>query len=140
LNICFVSRALPVHRLGGLEHHLRDLALALGGRGHRVHILTTSGGATDAIAGEMPNAVRVSELPGTRPGDYSIRFFREMSGALKDLNQRENFDVIIPIEFAGLFLPQREGDVPVVPLIHGTMTTETPLHPRYWQRLSLAEK
>lgn len=140
LSICFVSRALPVHRLGGLEHHLRDLSLALVARGHRVHILTTSGGATDPITADAHGSIAISEVPGTAPGDYSMLFLRETRAALLSLAAKETFDVIIPVEFAGLFLPRKIRGVPVVPLIHGTMTTETPLHPRFWQHLTLAEK
>lgn len=139
MKMCFVSRALPVHRLGGLEHHLGDLAGALAKRGHEVHVLTTTGGAVKGIAGELLNP-RIHIIPGTAPGDYDVVFFRRVHAALQELHGRYAFDIIIPIDMAGLFVRCARFNVPVVPLIHGTMTSEVPLDRRYWCHLGALER
>lgn len=139
MKILFVVRALPVHRLGGLENHGRDLAVALAERGHQVCLLTTTGGAA-ATLGPHRLRLEIREIPGTRPGDYSMVFFRRAEAAALDLHRQAPFDVIVPIDLAGLFMNAARFDVPVIPLIHGTMTSEVPLDWRHWRHLTLADK
>ncbi len=138
MRICFVSRALPVHRLGGLEYHLLDLAVALAHCGHQILILTTRGGARDK-AGEVQN-ITIHEIPGTKPGDYSMGFFLRVKKAARDICAKHSIDVLCPIDLAGLFLAPADFPAKVVPLIHGTLTSEVPLDWRYWPHLSPGAK
>lgn len=139
MRICFVVRALPVHRLGGLEHHIRDLTLGLAERGHEVDIVTTRGGGADELA-KVGQFIRVHEISGTRPGNYDLKFFRQAQGVVKELHERRRFDVIVPVDLAGMFVLDCRFDVPVVPLIHGTLTSEVPLDRRYWAHLPKGER
>lgn len=136
LSICFVSRALPVHRLGGLEYHLRDLARALSFRGHKVSILTTSGGAGE----KFPDGVKVYEIPRTAGGDYNVAFFRSAGKAAKALCEKVKADVLCPVDLAGLFLRPKDYSAVVIPLIHGTLTSEVPLDWRFRRHLGLLMK
>ena len=144
MRLCFISRALPIHRLGGLELHLRDLAVALASRGHDVTIITTAGGSQDAIAKAPPAAgspgIGIREIPGSAPGDYSVAFFRHLPVALQQVLKGDQCDCVIPVDLAGLFLPAKINGVAVVPLVHGTLRTEVPLDSRYWAHLKTAEK
>lgn len=139
MKILFVVRALPVHRLGGLEHHVRDLAVALARRGHQICVLTSAGGAAAPLGADATNP-QIREIPGTLPGDYSMVFFRRAEAAALDLHRHYAFDMVVPIDLAGLFIRPELFNVPVVPLIHGTMTSEVPLDWRHWRHLSAAEK
>lgn len=139
MKICFVVRALPVHRLGGLEHHVRDLAFALNERGHEIFIVTTSGGRGDDL-GVNGRGLSIYEIPGSKAGDYSLGFFRKAGRIVRRLHDERRFDFVVPIDFAGMFLGTDRFDVPVVPLIHGTMTSEVPLDRHHWRHLSVGDK
>ncbi len=139
LTICIAVRALPVHRLGGLEHHARDLAVALARRGHSVHIVTTPGCAR-AKFGPEDGAITVHVLPGVAPADYSIKFFLRIGKFLERICRENQVDVLCPVDMAGMFVYARYFSAAVVPIIHGTMTSEVPLDWRYRQRLSLGGK
>jgi len=139
LNIGLVVRALPVQRLGGLEYHAHDLAVGLARRGHRVHIISTLGAGREqwpAISGQ----IQVHEMATAAPANYSLRFFYSIKSVLIGLCRECSLDIIIAVDLAGLFLNPRNIPVPVVSLIHGTMTSEVPLDWRYWRRLNLFQK
>ncbi|MCX7625422.1 MAG: glycosyltransferase family 4 protein, partial [Candidatus Sumerlaeaceae bacterium] len=132
-----VVRALPVHRFGGLEYHSYDLAHALQRRGCSVTIVTSR--HPKGIQHEtLASGVEVFYLRRGTPGDYSLAFFRDVEKLVDELDRRQRFDVIHAQEFAGLAMKPKAGRFVVT--IHGTLTTETPLDRRYWERLSLYER
>src|SRR5690606_38731542 len=47
-----------------------------------------------------------------------------------------NPDVICPIDLAGLFMDPADFPIPIVPIIHGTMTSEVPLDWRFSRNIS----
>jgi glycosyltransferase involved in cell wall biosynthesis len=131
-------RALPVHRAGGLEFHTWDLVRALARRGHEIVLLTSKLTHEDRIRMNLPDGVTVHEVPGTRPGNYSISFFRNAETAITRLDAEQRFDIVHAQELAGLFLNPRAGRYLVT--VHGTMTSEVPLDRRYFSRLTPREK
>jgi glycosyltransferase involved in cell wall biosynthesis len=130
-------RALPFHRLGGLELHTVDLAAALTRRGHTVTLVTSSHPQGDARSEPTPG-VEALHLPSGPPGDYSAAFFRAMEPFVARLDGAQRFDLIHAQEFAGLFLAPRRGRFACT--IHGTMFSETQLDRRYFARLTGREK
>lgn len=130
-------RALPVHRLGGLEFHTLDLANALQALGHEMLLLTSR--HPEGLCEEtLASGVRVRYLEQGRPGDYTVPFFREMNELVEQLDCHEHFDIIHTQEFAGLLFKAHPGRF--VCTIHGTMFSEVPLDRRYFRRLGLREK
>lgn len=137
MKVALLVRALPAHRMGGLELHTRDLAVALDARGHEVHVFTTPlpiQPGPDLLA----QSIRVHTLPRARPADYSILFWQGLRRLVEAEERSGNFDVIHAQEFAGLYW--RRFDEPFVCTVHGTMFSETLLDRRYFARLSPAEK
>lgn len=143
LHICMVVRALPRHRLGGLEFHTLDLSIALTELGHKVSIVTTEFDAENRFPQLdetcMTENFAIYCIPGTRPGDYSLAFWNRLPDFLRDLHTQSPFDVVHFQDFAGLFLA-RIFPLPFVVTVHGTMFSEVPLDYRYRSRLSLPEK
>ncbi len=138
LNICLITRALPVHRLGGLENHVRDLCVALAQRGHMVHLITTQGGNNDLLSDH--SGVTIYEIPNSTPGNYSIAFFLKLNEIVRTIALDKNVDVICPVDLAGLFIPPSAFQGVVVPIIHGTMTSEVELDWRFWQHIRMMDK
>lgn len=136
LSICMVVRALPFHRQGGLEYHTWDLAGALARRGNRVVLLTSAPPANGLC--ELPANVVVEQIRGSKPGDYSMAFYRNLNAEVDRLDKLHSFDVIHAQELAGLSLRARPGRLVVT--VHGTMTSETPLYRHYWRRLGWSER
>jgi D-inositol-3-phosphate glycosyltransferase len=130
-------RALPVHRLGGLELHTLDLASALARRGHEM-TLVTSRHPQGLERSEPAPGVEALHLPSGAPGDYSVAFFRGMEPSVARLDADRHFDLVHAQEFAGLFLAPRPGRLACT--VHGTMFSETPLDRRHFARLGAREK
>jgi len=137
MRIALIVRALPVHRLGGLEYHTWDLANALQKSGCHVTIITSRHpqGCEKEL---LPSGVEVFYLPTGPSGDYSMAFFRGVEKLTAALDSQKKFDIIHAQEFAGIFMKPRPGRFVVT--VHGTLTTETPLDRRYFAHLRLAEK
>jgi len=137
MKVAMVVRALPVHRLGGLEWHAHDLANALQKVGCEVTLITSQ--HPQGLRKEVwPNGVQVHYLGEGPAGDYSLAFFRGVERLVEELDECEHFDIIHAQEFAGLFMGRRPGRFVVT--VHGTMTTETPLDRRYRAHLSWGEQ
>lgn len=131
-----VVRALPVHRLGGLEWHTADLAHGLMDLGHAVTVFTSAcPGEPLMDAGEF--RFPVVYLEGGRSGDYGLSFFLKMSRLVEEHDRSRGFDIIHCQEFAALAFTRFRGRLVVT--VHGTMTSETPLHAQYRRQVSLAE-
>jgi glycosyltransferase involved in cell wall biosynthesis len=136
LRILLVNRALPCHRPGGLERHVEDLALGLAARGHAVHLL--------AAAVPPPHAARFAAAgvtlhpaPAADPQRYTLGYLRAAGPAIERLLAAHAFDLIHIQEFAAGFWTPRAGMPPVVLTVHGTITSETPLHRDVYPALAL---
>jgi glycosyltransferase involved in cell wall biosynthesis len=126
LKIAFISDwFLP--RIGGLELHVRDLALELIRKGHEVHVVTPTQG--DERVDEIPvHRLRIRLFPYykficTREG------FRTMESVLKE----QKFDlvhchasVITPAAYGGAYLAQKLG-IPTVVTGHSIWKYFKPL-------------
>jgi glycosyltransferase involved in cell wall biosynthesis len=97
-------------RVGGIELHLRDLALALRATGVDAHIVTTTRG--EAVVDGVPvHRVHTPLLPGAR-----VAFLPGMLREIEGLIRRESFDVVhahasivSPVAFAGAIAARRAG-------------------------------
>jgi len=136
-----VVRALPVHRLGGLELHTRDLAVALAERGHEVHLVTSAKprpGTACSDAPSLPDNITVNYLPIGTPGDYSALYFAGIGAYARQICRRiGGADILHTQEFAGLFMkhPSPEIAASWVTTVHGTMLSETALDHRYLRKM-----
>jgi glycosyltransferase involved in cell wall biosynthesis len=97
-------------RLGGIELHLRDLALALRAAGVDARIVTTTRGDPE-VDGVPVHRVRTPLAPGA-----GFAFWPGMVGQVDRLIRREAFDVVhahasvvSPVAFAGAIAARRAG-------------------------------
>lgn len=113
LKIAFISDwFLP--RIGGLELHVRDLALELIRKGHEVHVVTPTEG-DERVEGIPVHRLQVRLFPR-----YKFICDREGFKAMEAVLKKENFDlvhchasVITPAAYGGAYLAQKLG-VPTV--------------------------
>jgi glycosyltransferase involved in cell wall biosynthesis len=122
MKICLLTRALPCHIHGGLEHHTITLANELVKNDNQVTILTT--GHNDNLpCNEKYENIEVIHLAGTNPGKYNLSFFYN---SLKHIRSTHTFDIIHSQGFAA-FGYMVAKQYPLITTIHGTPTSETML-------------
>ena len=97
-------------RLGGIELHLRDLALALRAAGVDAHVVTTTRGEPE-VDGVPVHRLRTPLAPGA-----GFAVWPGVIGDVERLIRSEGFDVVhshasvvSPIAFAGAFAARRAG-------------------------------
>ena len=102
-------------RQGGIELHLRDLALALRARGVDARIVTTTRGA-DEVDGVPVHRVRVALAPGA-----GFAWTPRALSSVRDVIRAEQFDVVhahasvvSPVAYAGALAGAREGAASVL--------------------------
>lgn len=144
MKIVFVVRALPFHRLGGLELHTHDLAVALAARGHEVTIVTSAAPThANNDAPHFAENVRVAYLPIGTAGNYSFSYFAGIGSYTAQICKRlGGVDILHTQEFAGLFMRRPAANVARawVHTVHGTMFSETALDRRYLRTASWGER
>lgn len=130
-----INRALPQHWAGGLERHVEDLALGLAGAGWGVSLLAAP--LDPAEAGRYRAAgIDVFAADCAAPRRYSFRYMRGIGRVVERLLANQRFDLIHAHEFAlGAWRPPASAP-PLVLSVHGTITSETPLHPDVYARLA----
>jgi len=140
-RVLIVSRSLPCHVSGGLEFHVVDQAVGLAREGVQVHLLSTP--VPNPYKAELAaRGVTLHTLENAKPGIYTRDYFRRIGRKIIELhNSLEYFDIIHghefalgpPIDHRGLtyFMTPK-----IVITVHGTITTETPLHPDVFIHLS----
>ena len=108
-------------RFGGLELHLRDVALQLRARGHDVHIITGIRGA-DELDGVRIHRLNVPQFP-----KYGFVYTPGALRKIREILQREQFDVVhchvsyvSPTAFLGAYLGKKMG-IPTVVTFHSFM-------------------
>jgi glycosyltransferase involved in cell wall biosynthesis len=127
MKVLLVNRALPYHVAGGLERFVEDLALGLAGAGVDLHLLTASLPATEK-ARLAEGGITAHDAPACDSARYSLRYMAGIGGRIEFLHARHRFDVIHAQEFAlGMWNPPLSAP-PIVLSVHGTITSETPLH------------
>lgn len=138
-RILMVTRSLPCHVAGGLEHHVQDLAVRLAVEGARVDILTA------AVPPEYRQALSVRgigviAMEGCPPGAYSLAWLRGAGPMIARLCRERDYRIIHGHEFAFGFMkmPLAGTAARCVLTVHGTITSETPLHPDVYERLDAA--
>lgn len=102
-------------RQGGIELHLRDLALALRNRGVDARVVTTTRGA-DEVDGVPVHRVPAALAPGA-----GFAFTPRSMGRLRELIRGEKFDVVhahasvvSPVAYAGALAGARAGAASLV--------------------------
>ncbi len=136
-KILMIARSLPCHVRGGLEYHVVDLAMGLTAKGAEVELLSTP--VPDSYRRELESSgLKVHEVPGVPAGRYSFPYFRRVGAVIRRLQKERGFDVIHAHEFGFGFAPPSEEEVgaKIVLSVHGTITSETPLHPDVFRALS----
>ncbi|GAB4316086.1 MAG: hypothetical protein Kow0059_08460 [Candidatus Sumerlaeia bacterium] len=137
LSVVLLTRALPLHRSGGLEFHSAHLARGLAEAGVRVCVVTTADPNDPArCEGELAGRVPVHFLPGTPPGGYNLRAFGEFARAARFHAHGEGRVVIHAQGFAGFAVRAGHPRQRFVLTVHGTLWSETPLWPDCWRRLT----
>ena len=108
-------------RMGGIELHLRDLALALRHRGADARVVTTTPGA-EIVEGVPVHRVSVPLLPGA-----GVSMSPMIVDRLADLMRAERFDivhahasVVSPVAYAGAIAGARAG-IPAVITFHSML-------------------
>jgi glycosyltransferase involved in cell wall biosynthesis len=136
-KILLVCRSLPSHLPGGIEHHVVDLGAGLIAEGLQVGLLSTPltpGARTELEA----SGFRVHEVPGVPPGRYTRRYFRAVGAAIDAAVASEAYDLIHGQEFGLGLWSGPKGDSPRwVLTVHGTVTSETALHPDVFRALGV---
>lgn len=144
LRVLMVSRSMPCHVAGGLERHVEDLALGLASRGVGVELLTTAlpPSETERYRAGGVTPVEIRDVP---PGRYSLGWFRH-AGAFVDRALAEGrHDWVHAHEFGAGFArlgrapesadPSTRRRTRFALSVHGTIDSETPLHPDLFSRL-----
>lgn len=137
LRILLVNRALPAHGPGGLERHVEDLALGLRAAGCQVHLLSAP-----LLPAERPRleraGVQLHAIPSANPAHYTVRYLLTVGRSIQQVLKRHPCDLIHAQEFAlGFWIPPPSAP-PLVLTVHGTITSETPLHPDVYEKLDRA--
>lgn len=114
-------------RIGGIELHLRDLALHLMARGHEVHVVTPNPGP-DTVDGVPVVRVQAARLPGaqvlcTRGGFTAIG---DAVAALRPDVVHAHVSIISPAAYAGAAAAARLG-LPTVLTFHSVIAGLAPL-------------
>src|SRR3712207_9128532 len=96
--------------MGGIELHLRDLALALRGAGIDARIVTTTRGEP-VVDGVPVHRIRAPLVPGA-----GVALWPGVAGAVARVIGTEGFDlvhahasVVSPVAFAGVLAGRRQG-------------------------------
>lgn len=114
-----------------------DLAAGLVAEGLEVGLLSTPIPA--AYRNELAAAgITCHEVAGVSPGRYSPAYFRAVGPAIERLTAAGAFDIVHGQEFGlGLWRGPAPGGPRLVLTVHGTLTSETALHPDLFRALSL---
>lgn len=140
-RVLIVNRTLPCHVRGGLEFHVLDLASGLARAGVAVELLTAP--VSEAYRRELEaEGLTLHCVPGvTETRRYTAAWLRGVGAAIERLAAERAYDIIHGHEFGfGFWRPGAEQKSKIVLTVHGTITTETPLHPDVFGELSLAGK
>jgi glycosyltransferase involved in cell wall biosynthesis len=136
LRILHIARSLPAHLPGGLERHVEDLALGLAAAGCETHLLTAPLPPAERQRLEAAG-LRLHAISRATPARYTVRYLLGVGRRIDELLAAHPFDLIHAQEFAlGCWTPPPTAP-PLVLTVHGTITSETPLHPDVYRQLSL---
>lgn len=135
-SVLLVSRSMPCHVRGGLEFHVLDLSRALAAEGAEVHLLTAEMPADYRRILER-TALILHEIPRVAPERYSLAYMWKVRGAIQRVLARRSIEIVHGQEFSlGLWRPRAGSRQKVILTVHGSLTSETPLHPDLWLTLN----
>jgi glycosyltransferase involved in cell wall biosynthesis len=119
MRVCIVTRSAPVHAIGGMEDHTRDLATGLAAAGHEVDVFTSR--HPDGVEEETSAGVRWRYLDA--PGnDFASTEWRTRSAdAFAAVDRERSYDVVHSEGSSGLELARRgvQRQTPFVVEFHG---------------------
>lgn len=141
LRVLLVTRSLPCHVRGGLEFHTVDLAIGLRGLGVEADLLSTEAPADYRRMLHEAHGIELHELQDVAPGVYTRDYFRRIGGAIERVCTGKRYDIVHGQEFGfGFWRPPRGFSATLALTVHGTITSETALHPDLFSRLGPAGK
>lgn len=137
-SVLMINRALPQHWAGGLERHVEDLVFGLASAGWRVGLLSAPLGPSDAA--RYRDAGIQLHTSHASPRRYSLRYMLGIGRTIDEVLNHDSYDLIHAHEFAlGTWLRPANAP-PVILSVHGTITSETPLHPDVYNQLGSAQR
>jgi glycosyltransferase involved in cell wall biosynthesis len=99
VHICFFSRSLLAHGIGGNERLAHAIIQGLARRGHRLTVLTTS--HPKGLEREEAPGVEIHYLPETPAGRLGRAFWRASLRAFERLQGQDPADLVMDISLAG---------------------------------------
>ncbi len=139
IRILLINRTLPEHVQGGLEHHVKDLAMGLADEGCHVHLLTAP--PSDPVRENYREAgVNIHSSNCGDPSRYSLGYLRKIGHRINRICHEIKPDIVHGQEFALGFWSPPKSAPPLVLTVHGTLTSETPLHPDIFPLLGYGQK
>lgn len=125
MNICVLTRALPVHSVGGMELNSLRLAQHLASLGHSIQILTTCHPKyPNKDVNETIGGVEITYVGTGVPGSYSREWSNGSVSAFSLMHKEKPFDIVHSHNSAALQLHRsgfiRRYRIPHVVTWHGT--------------------
>ncbi len=119
MRICIVTRVAPVHGVGGMQDHARDLALGLARLGHEVEVITSR--HPEGIPEETSEGLRWQFVDAAGE-DFAGKAWRQRScEAFERSHAQRRFEVVHSEGSSALELVRRgvHRRIPVVVEFHG---------------------
>lgn len=129
MRVCFLTRSVMSHQVGGMERQTHLLCDNLCRLGHRVDIITTSYPDGQIEESRVKNQ-RIIYLSGTDPGKYSMEWWIASRKMFETLHFADPYDIIHSQSIGGygILRPAKESQIPVVATCHGTPISDTRTH------------
>ena len=120
MRVCIVAFVVPVHAIGGMQDHTRDLARGLVWAGHDVVVITSR--HPEGKREEHLDGVRYVFVDAPRHENDPI-WLRESYAAFVRLHAEQLFDVIHSESSSAVEYLRRgvHRDVPLVAMFHGAL-------------------
>jgi len=126
MKICMFARSLPAHSVGGMENHIDMLSKSLSMCGCKVDIITTA--HPGGIEYETNEGVRIYYCQNTKPGKYTVSWWKESIKKFVELQDKSPYDLIHSQSAGGYYILRKrlneKYNTPVVVSLHGTTVNE----------------
>ena len=126
MNICFLSRVIFTHEIGGMQHHAQMLSEGMSRLGHTVTVITASN--RTGVTEEFVNGVTIHYLKGVGYKRYSRAFWKQSYKKIIALNELNRFDVIFAESTSAYGLIKykfkKKYKIPIISFVHGSSLGE----------------
>ncbi|MFQ6106504.1 MAG: glycosyltransferase family 4 protein [Thermoplasmata archaeon] len=129
MRVCFLTRSVMAHQVGGMERQTHLLCHALCKLGHDVDIVTTAHPSGEREESGIENQ-RIMYLEGTEPGKYSVEWWSASKRTFMQLHSACPYDVVHGQSIGGYAVlgSAKRFRIPVVATCHGTPLSDTRTH------------